>query len=110
MSMEKRLLQAALAAAQEAASTERARILWIMQAGEEELVNGFNQKILIESERHAAETKLKLARVLYAQLRIRIASGVHPCNVCNGPTTPNRITCERCMLTQRKENGDHHND
>jgi len=105
MSLEHKLRAAAGAAAADAVRTERSRIFWLLAEGEKEMQDGFNAKLLIESERHAAEVKLRIALALHQQLRIRIASGVHPCNVCSAPTVPTRTTCEHCMLTKETDNG-----
>lgn len=105
MSMEKKLLEAAAVAAKEAVARERGRILWLLVESEKELKRGFESTVLIESKRHAAKVKLDIAVFLHQQLRMRIASGVHPCNVCSAPTPPNRTTCEHCMLTKKGDNG-----
>lgn len=105
MSLTNKIKMAAALAASEAATHERARILWLLDEGEKELRQGFEQKLLLESERHAAQVKYGIACALHASLRMRIASGVHPCNICKAPTPPARVTCEKCMLTQRSPNG-----
>lgn len=77
-SWQDRMTQAATFAASEALHSERARCLWILDDLITQLQADFDRKILIEAQRHLAETKLKLARVIVDTAKRGIISGVRP--------------------------------
>ena len=78
MSMEKKLVAAATAAAQEATLNERARCLWILDQIVEETRRAMAKKVLIESERHAIAVKIQLALAIVAQAKRAIVSDLRP--------------------------------
>ena len=62
----------------EAVERERGRCLWILDQLIEEAEAGVRKKLLIEKERHATEVKLRLARVIVANAKRGIVSGLRP--------------------------------
>lgn len=78
VSLQKKLLQAASLAAEEACARERGRCLWVLDQIHKELGEKLGKVILIEAQRHAIETKIKIARALFTTARMRIISGVAP--------------------------------
>jgi hypothetical protein len=76
--MEKKLVAAATAAAQEATLNERARCLWILDQIVEETRRAMAKKVLIESERHAIAVKIQLALAIVAQAKRAIVSDLRP--------------------------------
>ena len=78
MSMEKKLLQAATAAANEARLREKARILWLLDVLKDDTRKGFERKLLAESERHAAMVKLALAMNVLDTVRRAVFSDLRP--------------------------------
>lgn len=78
MSLEKKLREAATVAANEATMIERARCLWVLEKLIADTEAGLQRRLLIESQRHAQEVKLKLAKAIVAQARRAIVSGIRP--------------------------------
>lgn len=78
MSLKNKIAQAAMAAATEAVARERARCLWLLDQIIEKLEFDVSQKILIESQRHATEVKLQLAKAIVLQAKRAITSGFRP--------------------------------
>lgn len=76
--MEKKLLAAATAAAQEATLMERARCLWILDMIVEESRQAMAKKLLVEHERHAISVKIRLALALVNQAKRAIVSDLRP--------------------------------
>lgn len=77
-SWQEKITQAAIRAASEAALKERARCLWILDDLIVKSQEDLDRKILIENQRHLAETKLKLARAIVDACKRGIVSGVRP--------------------------------
>jgi acyl-CoA reductase-like NAD-dependent aldehyde dehydrogenase len=82
--MEKKLVAAATAAAQEATLNERARCLWVLDQIVEETRRAMAKKVLIESERHAIAVKIQLALAIVAgqardRERPQTTEGEGPC-------------------------------
>ena len=90
MSMEKKLLAAATAAAQEATLNERARCLWILDQIVEETRRAMAKKVLIESERHAITVKIQLALAIVAQAKRAIVSDLRPPKESDGTEAEHR--------------------
>lgn len=105
MSLERKLRNAATAAAIEATAREAGRILWILEESEKEILQAIDQKLLIETERHALQTKLAIFRGLVRQVKMRIASNVRKCERCPRPVVGQRL-CQECLRSDRKDNGD----
>jgi hypothetical protein len=59
-------------------TTERARILWIVDEERKWLRKKLEEVILVESQRHAMQVKVKMATAIFAQLSLRIISGAAP--------------------------------
>lgn len=78
MSLKDKLQKVVTAAAVEAVQGERGRVLWLLDQVEKEIEEEVQRKLLVESERHAIEVKLKIFRSLAARLRRGIVSGVRP--------------------------------
>ena len=78
MSMRDKLGKAAAKGAQEAIRKERDRCLWCLDGIIERLEDDFSKKILIEQQRHVAETKLNIAKAIVGELRTAIVMGVGP--------------------------------
>lgn len=78
MSLEKKLLAAATAAAQEATLNERARCLWCLDQIVEDARRKMAKKVLVEHERHAIAVKIQLAMAVVAQAKRAIVSGLRP--------------------------------
>jgi len=78
MSMEKKLVAAATAAAQEATLNERARCLWILDQIVEETRRAMAKKVLVEHERHAIAVKIQLALAIVGQAKRAIVSDLRP--------------------------------
>lgn len=104
MSLDKKLNLIATAAASEAMQRERGRVLWLMDVIEQELERDFDGKLLVEHQRQLALVKLQIAKGIFSQMRVRIASGVRKCERCDRPVI-NRALCEECLREDRKENG-----
>jgi hypothetical protein len=63
---------------EEATVRERGRCLWVLDQIMVELKSELDRKLLIESERHVIEVKVKLARAIVAKARRGIVSGARP--------------------------------
>ncbi len=74
MSMRAKLAQAMV----KATEIERGRVLWCIDQVTEDLKADLEKKILIETERHLVETKIKIFRVLSQLVKMRIFSGAVP--------------------------------
>lgn len=59
-------------------SEERGRILWILDDETTWLHRKLKDVVLVESQRHALQVKVKIVAALFRQLRLRIASGDGP--------------------------------
>lgn len=59
-------------------TTERARILWLVDEERKWLRKKLEAVILVESQRHALQVKVKMATAIFAQLSLRIISGAAP--------------------------------
>lgn len=75
---EERTKEAALLAAKESMDTERARCLWVLDDLIRQTEEQLKRKLLIESERHATEVKMRIARSIVAHARRGIVMGVRP--------------------------------
>ena len=71
-------LEAAAFAAKDAMGRERGRCLWLLDMLLVQLESDFHKKLLMGSERHYAETKLSIARVIVRQAKLSIISGKSP--------------------------------
>ena len=78
MTMKKKLLEAAGAAAAEAVLTERARVLWILDTMVKEAQEGMSVKLGTPAELHAMQVKLRIVVAIVEQARRQIMSGIHP--------------------------------
>lgn len=105
MSLANKMRDVAARAAIEATAREAGRILWILDESEKEIRLELQQKLLLESERHAVHTKLAIFLGLCKQLKMRIASNVRKCERCPRPVIGQRL-CQECLRSDRKDNGD----
>lgn len=78
MSLKKKLEDIAVRAATEAVQVEKARCLWLMDCMLVAAKDGLNAKLLPDSMRHIAETKLQLINVIVGQVRRGIIAGTRP--------------------------------
>lgn len=74
MSMQKKLDEAYLRGKIE----ECARVLWIMDDERAQLRRGLEKVVLVEAQRHAMQTKIKLAVAIFEKLKFRIMAGDKP--------------------------------
>lgn len=65
-------------AVKEAVERERGRCLWVLDDLIVQLQADFDRKILIEQQRHMAETKLRLARSIVGLAKRGVVSGARP--------------------------------
>jgi hypothetical protein len=65
-------------AVKEAVERERGRCLWVLDDLIKTLDADFNKKILVEAQRHMAETKLRLARAICSTAKRGIVGGARP--------------------------------
>lgn len=65
-------------AAKEAMERERGRCLWVLDDLINQLQADFDKKILVEQQRHLAETKLRLARSVVGLAKRGVVSGARP--------------------------------
>lgn len=72
------MIAAAERAAKEAMERERGRCLWVLDDLIVQLQADFDKKILVEQQRHLAETKLKLARSIVGLAKRGVVSGARP--------------------------------
>lgn len=105
MSLVRKIREVAANAAIEATAREAGRILWILEESEKEIRHELSRKLLVESERHAIETKLAIFLGLCRQIKMRIASNVRKCERCPRPVVGQRL-CQECLRSDRKDNGD----
>lgn len=59
-------------------TTERARVLWLMDEERKWLRQQLQKVLLIEEQRHAMQVKVKIATSIYEQLKLRIVAGHEP--------------------------------
>lgn len=78
MSLQKKLYNAAVAAATEAVQIERARCLWLLDCMLQASTDVIKNKIWSEAERHAAGVKLSIIKAIVDQARRGIVSGMRP--------------------------------
>lgn len=78
MSLRKKLEQAASFAAKDAVTTERGRVLWLLDKLIRDTETNFKRKLLMESQRQLAKVKLDIAKGVATILRRWIVSGVAP--------------------------------
>ncbi len=78
MSLKKKLEEVAIRAATEAVQNEKARCLWLMDCMLKAAKDGLNIKLLPDSIRHIAETKLEMIESVVQQIRRGIITGVRP--------------------------------
>lgn len=65
----------------DAVARERGRCLWCLDQILVELRADLDRKLLIETERHVIQVKVKLARAIVAKARRAIVSGARPAGV-----------------------------
>lgn len=58
--------------------SERARVLWLMDEERKWLKKQLQGVILVEEQRHAMQTKVKMAVAIYEQLKLRIMADHKP--------------------------------
>lgn len=85
MSLEDKIRKAATAAAIDATRTERERCVAVLDTLIRQLQADLEKKLLIETQRHLIQTKLKLAQGIVALARQAILSGVRPSDGTSPP-------------------------
>lgn len=61
-----------------AVKAERARCLWCLDSIMDEIREGLQQKLLVESQRHLIQTKVKIAQAIIQKARRAIFVGAKP--------------------------------
>lgn len=59
-------------------TTERTRVLWLMDEERKWLRQQLQKVLLVEEQRHAMQVKVKIAASIYEQLKLRIVAGHEP--------------------------------
>src|SRR5262245_11704502 len=77
-SWEERMKMAAAAAAKEAASRERARCLWVLDAVVEDLERALKRKLLTPAQTQLTELRMRIVRSHTLSVRRAIITGLSP--------------------------------